>query len=232
MGFTSTGTAEFGIVIINPTDKDIFVNQVSIQIIPNKGGDLVFKSGTTTSISPATGTWASANNIIFWQDLVNPIKIASLNGTEYIVTTELLQISSELTTHPINTLMVSVFSSYGQFGQGPFTTGFSELVSAVVSVYMNKTADSTTAGGELYVVDELESSKAHKFNVTIRNTADGDSNLAVLESGSYILINVPPGWTNIANGIGGTSAALTYKHPYRRFLSRSYIYWKSKSCDI
>ena len=167
MGFSSTGTAEFGIVIINPTDKDIFVNQVSIQIIPNKGGDLVFKSGTTTSISPATGTWASANNIIFWQDLVNPIKIASLNGTEYIVTTELLQISSELTTHPINTLMVSVFSSYGQFGQGPFTTGFSELVSAVVSVYMNKTADSTTAGGELYVVDELESSKAHKFIVFI-----------------------------------------------------------------
>ena len=202
-GWSELGEGVFAITLKNPTDKDVAITQVSIQGIPNKGGDILFLTGSLTAVQPTTG-WNLDTNVIFWEDVADPVVLTGLNVTSFIVK---VKPKSLTIATPINTLVFNAYSSYGQFGKGVFMFGITETATPIVNVFMNTTHDAP--GTEKFAFPGLISGSTITFNATIANTGvEQSGSEQTINTNSFLLINIPPGWTNIDNSTSGTSSGL------------------------
>ena len=188
----SSGTAYWAIAAANPTSEAVDIAQVSIQIINADNKDLLQGGQTPISLSPNT-LWVVNKNVIFWANSGAQVTVPPFGVKEFIVRAEP---SGSAADAPINTIVFSIFSTFGQFNVVPFTFGYAGSPTAVVNVYMN----STTASGGLaqFAKTGIETAKNDvSFNITIVNHGDIGT---VINSGARLLINIPPGWTDITHG--------------------------------
>ena len=194
-------TGVFSIVVQNPTDHGFLVSRVSIQFVNPKGDDVVT---AVTGISPATGTWTEGTNVMYWTGTSNPIYVAPNDLEEWIVRAEPSNISEDT---PVSSIIYNTYSSFGQFGKGPFTHGVDASTTALVSAYGKSTFSGTTP---TFIFPDIPSgTKNQRFNFTIENTGVN----GIDADGSFLLINVPPGLRDVVSvsetsGTDGLSSGL------------------------
>ena len=196
----ASGTGIFAVVVQNPTNKAFTVSQVALQILNPNSQDVIKTSGVT-GVTPTIADWSQATDVATWKGTA--IRIPSLDSREFIVR---VNPKTSLTTAPINSVIFNVYSSYGQFGKGPFTFGISGTNTGVVSVYAKT---SSTATSPKYEISDLVSGTTlQKFYFTIANNGS-----AVVDSSAsarpYLLINIPPGIRDVADNPSDTSSGLT-----------------------
>ena len=183
---SGTQTAIFSIVVQNPTDHPFKVNQVSIQLVNPADEDLV------TSVSngvnrPATG-WTEGDNIIVWRNTASPVTVNANDMEEWLVRATPTNIA---TTTPVTSIIYNTYSSFGQFGKGPFTHGVSKDNTAMVNTYSKTSFSGST---EIFAIKDVDSGGALRLNFTISNSGN-----SVVDSGAFMLINVPSGIRDITN---------------------------------
>lgn len=193
---TQYGT--FSIVVQNPTDHPFKVSQVSIQLVNPADEDLVT---SVTGISPSTG-WTEGDNIIVWSGLTSPITVKANDIEEWIVNAVPTNIA---TTTPVTSIIYNTYSAFGQFGKGPFTHGVQASPTAIVNTY------STTSFGDqtpTFIFKDVPSgTEGFRLNFTIANNGSQS-----VDSGSFMLINVPAGirdLTNVTDGGGDGEVTVT-----------------------
>jgi len=197
---SSTGLGYWAVAAANPTDEAVDVQQVSIQLINSENADLIKTATGITAIQP-TNSWNVDKNMMFWSNFASPETINAFEAIEFIAQT---QPSNAPSDYPVNTIVFSIYSSFGQFNVVPFTFGFDTSNTAVVNVFMNTTA--TSAGAITLLKSGIQTGTTVTFDITIANSGSG---AAEINDDASLLINIPPGWTSITNGaadpVGGMS---------------------------
>ena len=97
-----------------------------------------------------------------------------------------------LASSPIS---ATVYTSFGQFANFQHSTGSYVKKMPVTQVFQSLNSTGLTP---FYVIPGVTESVSKTFYVSVSNTAT-DNNGAGIMANSYVLINVPPGFTNIAN---------------------------------
>ena len=186
-------TGYFSIVVQNPTDHPFKVNQVSIQLINPSNEDLV---GSITGITPATG-WGptTPNNLVTWTNTASPVLVKANDIEEWIVSVEPSNPSGDA---PVNSIIYNTYSSFGQFGKGPFTTGVSADNTAIINTYAKTSFSGTTP---IFAIKDVPSGTVgYRLNFTIDNRGDAvNAADSLVNDGAYLLINVPPGIRDLTN---------------------------------
>ena len=193
---SSTETGYFSIVVQNPTDHAFIVNQVSIQLINPNNEDLV---GSVTGVTPATGWTPTGTNLIFWTNTASPVLVKANDIEEWIVSVEPTNPSSDA---PVNSIIYNTYSSFGQFGKGPFTTGVSADNTAIVNTYAKTSFSGTTP---LFAIKDVPSGTVgYRLNFTIDNRGNAvNAADSLVTAGAFMLINVPPGIRDLINVTDG-----------------------------
>ena len=184
----STGTGVFAVAILNPTAHAFKIPQVSIQLLGPTNPSLI---SSVTGVEPATG-WdtTGGGQIIFWKDTTNQITVKPLDIVEFIVRVDTTTNPPE---SPVNGIIFNVYSSFGQFGKGPFTTGSTSATSTIYNVYSNSTF--APGGEEIFIIPDLVTGATdQRFNFTVSNFGE-----TAISAGSYMLINIPSGLRDITN---------------------------------
>ncbi len=188
--FGDADNNDFGylaVILVNPTNSTMTVNQVSLQII-SKENDEIIKNNQETAVKPTSG-WASQKNVVYWSDINNPVTIPKYSAEEFIVKAETGNTGKD---NPINTISANAYTSWGQFGKTDHSLGVYKDKTALANVYQS----SSGAGlDQKYVIPGLISNTANTYYITIENVGK-----EVIESNSHMLINIPPGFSNIQNG--------------------------------
>ena len=200
---SGTKTGVFSIVVQNPTDHTFKVNQVSIQLVNPSDEDLVT---AVTGVAPSTG-WSEGDNIIVWKNTASPIAVRANDMEEWIVEAQPTNIA---TSTPVTSIIYNTYSTFGQFGKGPFTHGVDASPTALVNVF------STTPFGDttpiFSIKDIVSGTEDQRFNFAITN----NGSTAVSSASSpfaFMLINVPPGFRDVESvstteGTDGLSTGL------------------------
>ena len=177
----SSNSGIFSIVVQNPTDKPFTVSQVSIQILPPDSTDTL---SDATGVTPTISDWSRSTNVLTWKG--TPISVEPFGMREFIVRATPIAATK---TFPINSIIYNVYSSYGQFGKGPFTFGTLASNTAIVNVYAKLGSAFTNP---VFAIPDVPSGSTQTFFFTIANngSASVDSSAS---SRPYMLINIPPG---------------------------------------
>ncbi|MBI2005662.1 MAG: hypothetical protein HYS80_02765, partial [Candidatus Aenigmarchaeota archaeon] len=175
----------FSIVVQNPTSKPFTVSQVAMLIITPDSTDSLQSS---TGVTPTVSDWTRTRNVLTWKG--TPISIPAFGMKEFIVRAEP---SSAIKTAPINVIIFNVYSSFGQFGKGPFTLGTLATSTAIVNVYAQKSFTTATQGGSpVFAIPGVASGSGHTFFFTISNNGSASVDFP----GAFMLVNIPPGLRN------------------------------------
>ncbi|KAF6244992.1 hypothetical protein [Nitrosopumilus sp. b2] len=187
--FGSVGAGQeghFGMVVMNPTNQNMDVYQVALQVIVEEGKQ-VFKDNTITGIKPTTD-WEDSKTLLNWKNFANPITIPPHSAEEWIAKIQPVAIEDL----PINSLVFNAYTSFGQYSKGTIDTfGISKANAPIVEVYQS---------GDLlgidrkYLVKGILSNSTKTYNVTIANTGQEQIN-----SDSFLLLTVPPVFANLVN---------------------------------
>ena len=182
--------AIFAVVVQNPTEKPFTVSQVAIAIINPNDEDALRTNGITGVAPTGTTGWSQTKDVLTWKGS-SPITINPFDSREFIVRA---QPSSGLSKDaPINTLIYNVYSSYGQFGNGPFTFGAITSNTAAVNVYATR---SFSTAGPIFALSDIQSgTTCQKLHFVIANNGSTsvDYTAGPPVVAPYLLINIPPG---------------------------------------
>lgn len=192
----------FSLVVQNPTSKPFTVSQVAILIITPDSTDSLQSS---IGVTPTVSDWTRSRNVLTWKG--TPVSIPAFDMKEFIVRAEP---SASIKTAPINGIIFNVYSSFGQFGKGPFTLGTLATSTAIVNTYAQNSFTTATQGGSpVFAISDVQSgTTCQKFHFTISNngSASVDSNTGSsflsTSSNSYLLINIPAGLRDIQDKDG------------------------------
>ena len=196
--FGETGTAAdqgyFSLVVVNPTNQTMNVTSVAFYAVGEEGGGGKFFKDTQplTEINPTSG-WGVTVKQVFWQDLDNPITIQKYDAYNFIVGASPDVGQSLMQAVPITG---TVYTSFGQFAKYGHSTGSHADKTVIANVYQSPDSTDTTP---LYVISGVTEGLSRTYYVSVENTATKNDGSRIL-AGSFILINVPAGFTNIASG--------------------------------
>jgi len=196
-GETSTSNTDqgyFSMIVVNPTNQTMTVTSVSFYAIGEEGGGGKFfkEPQTLTEINPTSG-WGVTQKQVWWSNLDNPITIQKYNAYNFTVGASPDQGQSLMQAVPITG---SVYSSFGQFVNYGHSTGSHNDNTVIANVYQSPDSTETTP---FYVVSGVTENVSRTYYVSVENTATNDNGAEIMAN-SIILINIPPGFTNITNG--------------------------------
>jgi len=182
-----TKTGHFGVVIINPTNNNMEIFQVAIQVIV-EGGAQVFKVDSVVGVEPTTG-WTDSLTLLSWKDATTPIVIAPHGAEQWIARIQPISVGDL----PTNAVIFNTYTSYGQYSKGTIDTmGVAGANAPIVEVHQSTDNPGTD---HTYLVKGRISDENKQYNVTIANAGD-----ETIDSGSYLLVTIPPAFTDLTNG--------------------------------
>ena len=194
----SGSQAVWGVVLSNPTSQTLGVSRLSISLSspPASSGDNMVTSGCAfTAVQPATGTWSCpATNVIQWKaPSGSTVDISGFHSAAFIVTLPTGNIqSSEI---PSALITATAFTTYGQFSKSGYSTNISKTGSTMANIYVSNNVNSTTVSDIQAYRNSIPSGSTQTFNVVLADFEPTSS--YKINSGSRVIINLPPGWTNI-----------------------------------
>ncbi len=202
----------WGVNIVNPTNKTMTVNKVSISLIRGNSNDndIIFASGCEVDrlemISPAAD-WSCVNkNVVTWKNVAFPITIERQSAFSFLI-----KIHPDKPTGGtgLETILVSTstLTSLGAFGKAPYETAVADNKEAIANVYLSTYGDSTAGSNVRGVVMGISSGATVQFNATMAELST--SGEAIVGGGSnpaQLIINIPKEWTSpsVIGGFGFT----------------------------
>ena len=181
----------FGVIIANPTNKDMTVSKVSISVLRGNANDniaIIPAPCVFTQISPIDGNWSCPNeNVIVWKSALSPITIPRQSAYPFIIAVQPGLITVGLETTVVSS---SVFSSLGAFGKGPYEMSIQEknAKEVVANVYLQ---DDTGGGNIQGVISNIRSEETVLFNATLADRSTGGP---AIDQISQLVVNIPKEW--------------------------------------
>jgi len=204
----------WGVNIVNPTNKTMTVNKVSISALRANSNDnnVIFAKGCQNTpnpdhlemISPADD-WSCPNeNVLTWKNVATPITIERQSAFSFLI--KLHPHSVVGTGIGLETIVVSTstLTSLGAFGKGPYETSMQKGTEVIANVYLSTNGDSTAGNTVRGVVMGILSGATVQFNATMAELSEGPE--AIVGGGpspAQLIINIPKEWTN-PSVIGGS----------------------------
>ena len=198
----SNGNGIFSLVVQNPTDRTFKVSQVSMQFINPDDADLIDTNGVVGIYPNGDNDWDQFKNVVFWRGS-SPVTIKPFDIQQFVVRVDP---ATSMATAPINSIIYNVYSTYGQFGKGPFTFGIHTTNTATVNVFAQDSFTTATQGGSpTFMYPDVDTGTTKTFHFTISNNGTTQS----IDSGAYLLVNIPPGFRDVTDVPASTSSGLT-----------------------
>lgn len=201
--------ALWGINIANPVDAPMDVSKISLTVFAPgaQNNDKIFASDCLEEdIFPATATnyWSCPNeNIIMWQNTVNPITIPENSTSQFLVKVLPGTISAANLHLQSIVVQASVFTSVGSFGKSGYQTTMYDGTESIGNVYLSDAVNSRNNG-------DIQSSRigilpntVETFNIVFADLDTEDTTF--IKSGAKLIINIPREWTEVTIVPGGTS---------------------------
>lgn len=202
----------FAIILVNPTNTDITVNQVSFQFINPEDKKTV---DDANAVLPSSG-WATGNsdgddgNVAWWRTTATPTCspqthdtcIPKYSAKEFIVNLKSNDDPDDFVS-PINSISVNAYTSFGQFSKTAGTLSLTKSRTGVANIYMSN-SDSPPAGERpKYYEPAIYSNQQNKeLYFTISNTGQaGDANEGYINVGSMAIVNIPAGFTYVSTSV-------------------------------
>ena len=195
---SSSHQAVWGVVVSNPTSQILGVSRLSISLSspPASSGDnMITASCSFTAIQPSIGTWSCpATNVVQWKaPSSSTVDIAGFESAAFIVAVPTGNIQS--TEIPSTIITATAFTTYGQFSKTGYSTNMSKAGSAMANVYVSSNVNSTTLSSIQGYRNAIPSGSTQTFNIVL---VDFEPTITYkINSGARVIINLPPGWTNI-----------------------------------
>jgi len=204
LGDDVTDRGIWGVMVVNPTDADIYVSKVLIAVTSAVAttSDLIFIAGCHTeenppgfpvTIPPTTDKWTCPeNNQLVWKDISNPQLIKARSVFPFLVKIAGGSLSGSIpdainiVIHPI------VFSTLGQYGKAGYGTTMHVEDVAIPNVYLSRTAGSTSDSNIMGELRNIAMGSTITLNAVI---ADMTTNSYKINAGTKLIINIPAGWT-------------------------------------
>jgi len=184
----------FSMAVINPTNQTMNVTSVAFYAIGEEGGGGQFFSSSEPleELSPTSG-WGVTQKQVWWQDLDNPITIQKYNAYNFTVGVSSKTGQSLMQAVPITG---TVYTNFGQFVTYGHSTGSSDITTVIANVYQSSSSTDTTRH---YVISGVTESVSRTYYVSLENSATKAGDSSEILTNSVLVINVPPGFTNIAS---------------------------------
>lgn len=211
----------WGVNIVNPTNKTMTVNKVSISALRANSNDniQVFAEnceknpnpGHMEMISPTTN-WTCPNaNVLTWKNVGSPITIERQSAFPFLVK---LHPDQVVGGNGLETIVVttSTLTSLGAFGKGPYETAVQAGTEAIANVYLSNNGDSTAGSSARGVVMGILQGSTVQFNATMAELSTSGEAIVGTSGGpnpAELIINLPKEWTNpsVIGGDGFTVGA-------------------------
>ena len=195
----SNDKALWGINVANPVNAPMKVSKLSITAFAPgaNNNDKIFDSACVADTIFPTGVnhWTCpSENVLLWQDFVNPIVISPNSTQAFLVKVKPGTIAGQNTLESV-VVQGSVFTTVGSFGKSGYQTTMYDGTESIGSTYLSNVVDSRNNNDMQSVRTNIVPGSTQTFNIVF---ADLDTvNTTWIKSGAQLIINVPKGWTNV-----------------------------------
>ena len=196
----SNDKALWGINVANPVNAPMRVSKLSITAFAPgaNNNDKIFDSACVADTIFPTGVnhWTCpSENVLLWQDFVNPIVISPNSTQAFLVKVKPGTIAGQNTLESV-VVQGSVFTTVGSFGKSGYQTTMYDGTESIGSTYLSNVVDSRNNNDMQSVRTNIVPGSTQTFNIVF---ADLDTvNTTWIKSGAQLIINVPKGWTNVS----------------------------------
>jgi archaellum component FlaF (FlaF/FlaG flagellin family) len=185
----------WGVNIINPTEKAMEVNKVTIVAYPPASNDnvnLLVSGCPLTMIQPTTSWSCPRANTIMWQNVTHPLTLDPYSSTPFLVKAEPGQVSG---SDDVDALIVqaNAFTTTGSFGKSDYQSSMTNNEEVIANVFLTSTSESRADIQSSR--DTLTELQEATFMVTLADMDDEDT--TYISSGAKLIINVPRDWTDV-----------------------------------
>jgi hypothetical protein len=198
-GSSGDGKGVWGINMVNPTERPMSVNKVTIVAYAPGGNDADIIVRTTCEIegiSPNDSNWeCPKDNTIMWQDILNPINIPAYSSVEFLAK---LEPGAPTGSNNIDALIVqaNAQTTAGSFGKADYQSTMFQSNEVIANVYLTNSTTSSRSN------DAIQSQRLgltelvpEEFKITL---ADMDlTDKSYIKAGARLIINVPREWTDV-----------------------------------
>ncbi len=194
----------WGVVVVNPTNSPMSVSRVMVTAFTaSHTGDVVMvTSCPLVAIFPTTSAeWSCPhNNMIQWKDLASPESLAPGETKSFLVRVRPNNLN--IVEDPGITVTSTVYTDIGIFTKAGFTTAMGDAANPLGNVYLTDTTNTGTgSGGALNNVNmfghlsNIPPASTQTFHVAMADLDTVDTTR--INSGARLIINVPPGFSNV-----------------------------------
>jgi hypothetical protein len=199
-GVDDKGAGLWGVNMVNPTERAMKVNKVTIVAYPPGATpqDVVIPSpcNALEEVAPVDGNWSCPRvNTILWQDVQNPLTIDSYSSREFLVK---LDPGKPTAGTNIDALIVqaNAQTTAGSFGKADYQSSMFDGQEVIANVYLTNSSGSTAANAIQSQMLGLTELVPQEFKISIADMDLRDNTF--LKDGTRLIVNVPREWTNIA----------------------------------
>jgi hypothetical protein len=197
-GSATDGKGVWGVNMVNPTEREMKVNKVTIVAYAPGGNaqDIIIPVGCTVeAIAPNDSNWSCPkDNTVMWQDIQNPLTIPAYSSLEFLAK---LEPGSPSGSDNIDALIVqaNAQTTAGSFGKADYQSTMFQPDEVIANVYLTNQTQSRAN-------DAIQSSRLgltelvpEEFEVTLADMDFKDN--TYIKSGARLIINIPREWTDV-----------------------------------
>lgn len=193
----------FGINIVNPTERDMWVNKAVISLLITRGSnaDDVFDTGSCSpdAVVPPISAWdCTTDNQMKWEPSPgNQHLIPKKSVQQFLAAADSGTLNGN---DELDTILVtgSVFTTLGQFAKTGFGTAFQQQGSnsfPVVNVYLTRDENNPLNVPDIHTTELAMTSGVSKTFYAVLADFDSDKSTWIKHTESRLIINIPRDWT-------------------------------------
>jgi hypothetical protein len=197
-GQSSDGKGVWGVNMVNPTEREMKVNKVTIVAYPpgaNSNDGIIPTPCGIEEITPQDGQWECPRiNTIMWQDIQNPITIPAYSSLPFLAK---LYPGSTSANANVDALIVqaNAQTTAGSFGKADYQSTMFTTDEVIANIYLTNSTGSTANNAIQSQRLGLTELVPEDFMVTLADMDNQDN--TYIKSGAKMIINVPREWTDI-----------------------------------
>ena len=212
---SSTYKGYWGVVMVNPIEKDMKIKMVAINLYSSElssSHQIVSSGCTITGIKPATSDWSCPHDgLIKWQNLDSPITLNKYSSYTFLAK---VVPGSVPTDDPAFMISVSVFTDFGQFSrQGYSSNIFNGPPAPIANVFLTDTTTPNLGSTDSHVLGNqtlVGGTTAKRIYVAMSEVENSAGAASRIQTGASLIINVPRGFSNVVLPTGATLSSLGF----------------------
>jgi len=193
----------WGMNIVNPTERDMWVNKAVLSLLITRGSsaDDVFATGSCSpdAITPPISAWGCTTD--------NQMKWEPSPGNQHLIpkksVQQFLAVADSGTLNgndEVDTILVtgSIFTTLGQFAKTGFGTAFQQQGSnnfPIVNVYLTRDENNPLNVPDIHTTELGMISGTAKTFYAVLADFDSDKSTFIKHTDSRLIVNIPKDWT-------------------------------------